>query len=446
MLIVIDPQEMGLYGYDPYMYTFPTVDLFLKSDSLSSFINSSSALPAFYGYFSIVKTILGEDIQLTAKYLPLIGVLSPIFIYIAFKRIAPRNIAFAGALMLPATRTFYLFDSKFVDEILATVLFFVIIAIIFSVKSSRRRRLYLFMPVSLSLSLSHSLFALFCSILLGIFFFIPIVSEYFPSRFQLIDSDPDTNPIYMITLVIFFILILVFFGKGFTSLLFSLFSLDTTLSAHVLQETTKVSELPDLVFRVLILYGLIILFAFLTKSPFEEWEFEFATYSGICLGIFFLLTKLSDTIPIDAIRLLILFLPIIYITTISTVLKIIKQENFAKIIVITLTVILLLTQVTAIQPHVMFSDKSTTRLDEGHYSPQQFKASEWAKKYSDDPVVGFEKGLWLSNDNPYIPYGTQGNCESKLISWRIQQSRSAQNNLNVIFSAGKIKLQKCDLV
>lgn len=443
MLIVVDPQELGLYGYDPYMYTLPTVNLFHQSDSLSSFVNDSNALPAFYGFFSILKVILGKETQLVAKYIPLIGVLSPILLYTAFQRITPSKIAFAGALMLPATRTFYLFDSKFVDEILATILFFAIMAIIFNVGRSGKRKLYLFIPVALALSLSHSLFALFSAILLGIFFFIPQVSEYFPIRFQLIDSDPDTSPTYMTSLLIFLILILVFFGEGFTSLLFSLFSLDTTLSAHALQQTTKVSNLPDLVFRVLILYGLIILIGFLTKVPFQEWEFEFAAYSAICLVIFFLLTKLSESIPVDAIRLLILFLPVIYITTISTVFKLIKQENLAKVIVITLSMILLVTQVTAIQPHVMFSNKSTTQLDEGHYSPQQFKASEWAKKYSDEPVVGYEKGLWLSRDNSYIPYGNQNNCKSKLITRRIHQSQSVNNHLNVIFSAGKIQLQKC---
>ncbi|WP_206750432.1 hypothetical protein, partial [Halorubrum sp. ASP1] len=104
---------------------------------------------------------------------------------------------------------------------------------------------------------------------------------------------------------------------------------------------------------------------------------------------------------------------------------------------------LILTQVAAFDPHVLYTNPDETVIGEGHHTSAQFGASQWTERHYSGAVLGAERSLWVAYDNNYRnPIHGEGACESLLTGWRPETGDSRPSDVSVVFDSTDVSLTR----
>jgi len=127
-LLVVDPLEVGFYGYDPY-YTLRALNEF-RTKGLLWLANNRGAWPAFYAYVWAVTSLLNLEPIVVGKYIPLVAAAIPLACFVALRRLTNLRLAFVTTIGIVGIRTLVNFEMKFLDETIAATLFFMVLAVL----------------------------------------------------------------------------------------------------------------------------------------------------------------------------------------------------------------------------------------------------------------------------------------------------------------------------
>lgn len=444
-LIVIDPVETGLYGHDPYTYTLPALETF-NNVSPSTFINVTEAFPLFYSLSWISLEIYGSSTAVVAKYLPMIILAIPLLFYAGTALRIGSKLALFSSLCLIGTKTFYLFEVKFIEEPLAMVIYFTIINLILLAKHIPRFK-YLLVISSIAVSLSHPTVAVVAILLLGAFA-ITRLGSVVPSRFKP-RSITKYSVIYPIIIASGMTILVLFTGQSIAKLIFGAIFIGSSVPTSAPTPQWEISSLTYTIFLILQAgLAVFVLSAYLSHYRFEHWQLSFSIHSAVMLLIYLLLGPVLITItsaPIDSSRVVLYYVPILILVFISIFKDLFPKEKNTVLMSVFL-VIFLSSQVLSMPPHVLYSDPGHTTVGEGHYTQSQFQASSWVAQFSSDGVVGFERGLWESHNNTYLQ-NQQGNCTNKLFVQRSGVLSHSNLAHSAIYDSGNnIKLYTCTMI
>jgi hypothetical protein len=477
MLIVIDPFEAGLFGYDAYSFTIPALDYLRNGASIGSFVNADGDWPAFYAVVLAFQQLAGVDTGFLSKYFPLFVVVIPFIVYAGVELLATRRIAFYTGMAVASTRTLVLFEIKFVDETIAILLFFT--AIVYLALSTRERQAVVGLSVVITaLALTHHATSAFFSILLACTLGASLVKQVplpgllarrlYPQRGRPIDVGITGT-------------IVVAFGIG-AVFLFLAPQVTTELvnTAHGAlfegQQTAapaqsgsgggifSVSGVPprQLVSRAAILVFALMAgvtaFGVLTRYDAAYWEVGWVGAAGIFAILYFASLVGGRVVPLDPIRILLFLVATITPPTLSVISRVglpprlsqLVSERpvftvFRGLVAVLVVSTLILTQVAAFTPHVLYTNPDETVIGEGHHTSAQFGASQWTERHYSGAVLGAERSLWVAHDNNYRnPTHGKGACKSLLTVWRPETGDTRPADVSVVFDSTGISLTQAN--
>ncbi|SDX32665.1 hypothetical protein SAMN05443574_1306 [Haloarcula vallismortis] len=459
-LIAVDPVEYGLFGHDPYSFTLPAHQIMISNKPpIFEFINLTESWPAFYSLTTILVQITQIETIVMAKYIPLIGATIPLLFFITLRNLMTDKIAFVAALGFTSTRTLPLFEAKFIDETLAVVLFFNLI-LVFSIEYILVDGFQLGIQITgllllFTIILTHPII----SLLSIMFIFIwsgstkILALDLVPNRYKSIDQNV-MSPTIMYGIIGACLFAIVAINSDLT--------VDSIVSLIVSAQTGSGQEVPgpttgqtirNLISAsaivVLLIFSAITAYGFLSSNNYQPWVNSWAIFAGIIGLIYASSLILGRLIPLDPIRLLIIFIPILIAVSIFILHE--SKTTYSTLFLDTITNILIIslivTQVAAIGPHVLYSDPSGTNLQEGHYTKEQFTASEWANNYNDLQIVSYEGGLYVSRGTERVTsyQSMSSKCNNRLYSWREESGQAIPVNNNLIYTSGGVKLSLCNL-
>lgn len=412
LIIVIDPIEVGLYGHDPYTTAVPASRTVIEGNDWTDLTDVRSSWPLFYFLVAILVNILNFPLISLAKFIPLYMILGPLFFFTALRNYASLKIAFISAIGLTGLRTFYLFNSKFVDQTLAILLF---LLVLIAVSIQDERSYFLSLCGIVSLSLTHHATSFNLILLISIWISIELLSRYniIPERISV--SSPRYPSPRLITTIISGILIAIIFmyyaPTFWQELIYN--TIDyigapiQTPESNVTDATglSKTSRLSDTISRFAIplfgIFAIIGVVGILSKAQSTVWMSGWIIYAGVTGALYTITLFGGKVVGLDPIRLLtFLYLPLIppslvFLSHFKNTFGYDSIETAKYLLIIGL----IITQIFAIPSHVMYSNPSETSLQEGHFTESQFAASEWSQKYSNLGIVPYEKGVWVSENN-----------------------------------------------
>ena len=487
-LIVLDPVELGLYGHDPYTFTFPAAWEYLQDPNIPSLMNEQQAWPTLYMLYDALLSITDINPILVGKYLPIITLSIPLFLYTAAVRITNSNVGFLLGMSAAGNRGLFLFEVKFVEEIIAVVYVYLILYLLLKYNKSKKQFL-VFNIISIPLWISHLSSALFINFLIGCVYFVPQITQHLPGRLR--TSPNDSN--YLVPFVVSLIgllTVIFFYSPTFTAqMIISLISTQPNPNS-TLKTVSSISIFSGLFYNALLGgISLYILSKYVSNYEFSSWQISLSVYSSFMLIAYFCIKFIvgSEMVPLDSSRINLFLTPIlllvaytiladrrgsknfesmlftavlllfllqvsilsksgfnnnleeialitVFLIIIALSTYLIESDNSLNYIIIIISILCITTQIFAIPPHVLFTDPSTTSVDEGHYTPSQFETSEWVAKYSEKTVFGYEPGLWVHHGNSFR-YITDGSptCPNYLAVSRIDASQEPQLYSNVIY-------------
>jgi|GEM_PF-3489698 len=211
-LLVVDPLEIGFYGYDPYA-TLRALNQF-QSHGLLWLANKRGAWPSFYAFTWTVTSLLEIEPTTVGKYIPMVAAIIPIACFVAGRRLADSRTAFLASIGVVGIRTLVGFEMKFVDETVATTLFFVIVAIL-AIQGNISKSSRLFTPIvslfAITAVLTHHYVGLLVTILLCIWAVShsTLIDRFIPSTEIPGRPDPSTKTAAVVASVAFVVVLLV---------------------------------------------------------------------------------------------------------------------------------------------------------------------------------------------------------------------------------------------
>lgn len=461
MLVVIDPVEIGLYGYDPYSYTLTSYQTLFESHSVTHFVDVSSSWPAYYHLLASLDLVTAIDLLMIGKYSPLLIAFIPTFLYLTLCRFTSTKIAFLTGMGFASTRTLLAFESKFIDEFPAIFLLFALI-LVFSVdekakysKIGQKRKYIIGCILMIAIVLTHHAAALLA--ISFVFVWTVIVRlinvERLPSRIQPIDDQWSPPLTLTIIGVIGFIGIWIYAAPNFTRIV-SVSLLDSVV--HVSGgEVSGPSTEPSQPIRSLISTSAMGVFAILacinaygvlSKKRLSSWAYVWIIYAGMIGCIYSVFLIVGRFVALDPIRFLIVLIPTILAPALAIIGAKIDSTapQYMKGVSVLIVLSLIITQLAAIPPHVVFSDPSQTEFGEGHYTPAQFSASSWVAEYEEDRgVLAYEHGLWIAKGTENVSNSFVWQCTNQLRVWRAEGFRNYPAREDVLYSAGNIAISKC---
>jgi hypothetical protein len=475
ILVVIDPFETGLFGYDAYSFTIPALDYLRNGASVGAFVNADGDWPAFYAVALAFQQLSGVDTGLLSKYLPLFVVALPFVVYAGVELLATRRIAFYTGMAVASTRTLVLFEVKFVDETIAVLLFFTAIVYL-ALTTHERRAVVGLAAVIAALALTHHATSVFFGILLacmlgaGLIERVPLpgvlARRLYPQR-----GTPVGVGITGTVVVVF----------GVGAVFFFLAPQVTTELVHTAygalfegQQTAapvqsgggggilSVSGVPP---RQLVSRAAILVFALmaavtalgvLTRYDAAYWEVGWVGAAGIFAVLYFASLVGGRVVPLDPIRILLFLVATITPPTLSVVSRVrlpaklsrlVSERRGAHLVRGTVAALivtaLILTQVAAFDPYVLYTNPDETVIGEGHHTSAQFGASQWTERHYSGAVLGAERSLWVAYDNNYRnPIHGEGACESLLTVWRPESGDARPANVSVVFDSADVSLTR----
>ncbi|MFC6974402.1 hypothetical protein ACFQL1_06600 [Halomicroarcula sp. GCM10025709] len=152
-LLVVDPLEVGFYGYDPYRTLQTTVEF--REHGPLWIAGKRASWPAFYALVWIIKFLTGGEISSFGRFLPLFTLIVPTMLYAFARKLIDDDSAFLVAMGLVGVRTLFTFEIKFIDESLAFVLFFALLLSLRLIASDGRPAKYLCYLFATATVLAH---------------------------------------------------------------------------------------------------------------------------------------------------------------------------------------------------------------------------------------------------------------------------------------------------
>ncbi|MGB9960686.1 hypothetical protein ACOZ32_00495 [Halobacterium sp. MBLA0001] len=449
--------EFGLFGYDPYIRTLPELHGFINFTSLSEYINDGASWPLFYSLVSIGWEVSGTEIDVFSKYIPMISITLPSLYYLFLRRLYNWRIAGAAATGFASVRTLLMFETKFVDELHAVILVFICLLAVSMGTKKWTHKIQLIIT-TIAISLSHHLTA----VIAALFFTTKLISgqaaEYIPT-FRNETADNDLIPSLILYLMV--TTIFVYFAQDFV-LRFGVKVLrflngESIASApaggvsglqHV-EGLNLLAYISRLSILVLAIMALLHIYLFFSHHENSDYELTLIFFSGIISSIYLGLLVVGTIIPVDPIRFLIFLSATILPPALMAIFKLTEShtlESVSTILASFLICLFILTQISAIPPHVMQSDVETTVIGQGHYSNAQFQSSEWASKYHNGRIAGYEWGLWAAEENEFIDpiYVDNDDCGSTVLVWRNDSHINDSSLSSPIYTTGELDLINCE--
>lgn len=467
-LIVVDPLEVGFYGYDPY-WTLRDAMVF-QSDGPIRLAREQFAWPGFYGFLWVVTSIVSLPVETVGKYLPLIAVLTPLFVYLFARRLLDHRTAFVAAMGFAGVRTLYTFQVKFIDETPAFVLFFALLLVLLITSESRRRTATaaLTLLVALGTILTHHYVGALVVVLLVLW---DLSRWEFGVPAGLRDLSWPVSRRTTVTGLVFVAMFLVV-APQFVGFLTSIADLSPGVEIESGQTPEQFGGGDDgqvqpgegiggggaagagsadsLRFRQLLAANLVLLgILSIVVLGARHWIVEahpallvVGAFGGLLAVGYGYSVLFGPVIPLDPSRYL-LYMTGLLLVAAGYVLDRVDLIHRPRTLFSTLVALLVVSQVVLLPPAVLYSDQAETIVGEDHYSPSQFAASEWVAEYDGEQVVGWEGGLWLANGIRQLGYGTEVDC-SVLRVWRVDAPSTPERPTDTeVYANGRMRLSRC---
>lgn len=455
MLIVIDPVEMGLYGHDPYITTIPETRRMLSGLDPNTFVSRGrNSWPLFYGLASILT--LFAPLGNVAKYSPLLTAVLPLLLFIGLRRRIGAQTAGVTALSFASTRTLMMFETKFVDETLAVTLLGLAVATLLWDRNWRHS-VIAFIAI-FGVGLTHHVISVMLMLVLISWWSLPVVLGFrelpIPQRLQPVPNSDGGRPTGFFTALGGFAAAMVFLYWGDEFLRYTLGSVLISASTGSTREVAGVASnapksraiLSSAALIVLIVFALIIAYGFVSHTRYPEWLLGWSAAAGVIATIYAIFLFYGSLVPLAPIRLLIVLMILVqgagFAIAFTEGIQVF-DEHVVALVLVFLASGVVVTQLAAIPPHVLYSNPGETSLTEGHYTPQQWKASEFVSGYGSHEVAALEHGLWGANDVTTVRL-TKGENQCDYIQvWRREAHIRPPSTQNLIYSAGDIRLSLC---
>lgn len=468
-MIVVDPLEVGFYGYDPYV-TLQTA-LEFRTDGPIEVARNWFAWPLFYAFLWIVTSIVGVPIEIAGKYLPLISVITPLLLFLFARRVTTTRTAFIAAMGFAGVRTLYAFQVKFIDETPAFILFFaLLLLLVVRVDTGRRSPVsYLALAVALGAVLTHH----YVGALVGLVLVLWDLSRAdltIPSRVR--EIEWPFSRLTSTTGLVFVAMFLVV-APQFLGFLGSVADLSTSVEIESAggsqtqtaenggqsqvggsdgrSQVSAADERSLLRFWQLVIANLVLLAILsLVVLGFRQWIVDakpallaIGTFGGLLYIGFGYSVVFGPIIPLDPSRYLLYMIGTLLIVS-GFVLESLDWFRRPSALFSMIAVLLVVTQLVLIPPAVLYSSQAETVLGEDHYSPSQFDASEWVAEYGGEEVVGWERGLWLANGIHRVEHGTSGiDCAVYHVWRRDAPGGTLSQTAVVTYNNGEVMLYHC---
>jgi hypothetical protein len=430
-LIVIDPVEIGLYAGDP-AGTYKRLLKFQATSDLGSLLTDVD-WPLLYVFTDLMATILGIKTIITAKYLPLVSILVPVFFYLFARLVSSHKSAHFSTLGVIVLRNTAIFHSKFVDETIAIGFSFLCLYLImFAFTQSTgwsRRVIGLALISATALVLSHPMAALLSG---GIILAISIAAGYRDPPLIHTKTEYEFRAgITISLLIIISVTGLYVFTVLNSSAGFFASPVPTKSGAPSIGGSTTMLE--DILIALSVyghvlvigLLSLIVLLGTISKRvPTSQWDVAWAIIGGILTGLYAGQVLVGRLLGYDPVRYLIFFIPFILLYSMKVIeSQKIRQYSPTKrtVMQITLIMLVVVTQISAIAPHVMYSDPSTKPLDaKGHFTPSDYSMIDFSTNYvsEDIQVIAYETPLWKYDNKSIWVQTSLRECNNTLVANR----------------------------
>ena len=479
MLIVIDPFEAGLFGYDAYSFTIPALDYFRNGVSIGEFVSDDGDWPAFYAVALVLQQLTGVDTVVLSKYLPLFVVAVPYVAYAGIEQFATRRIAFHTGMVVASTRTLLLFEVKFVDETIAVLLFFTAIVYL-ALTAGTRRAVVGFAVVVTALVLTHHATSLFFGILMIGLIGGPLLARaplpdllarrVVPQRGTPIGVRITGAVLVAAGVAAVFLFLAPQLTTGLIETAFeSLFGSRETTSAVQSGSGGGLFSISGVPPRQLVSRAALPLFALmagvaalgiLTRYKTAYWEFGWTAAAGVFAVLYLLSVVGGRVVPLGPIRILLFLVATLTPVTLSVVSRVRSPARLRNqlaqispdrrdvrvmrgVVAVLIVSLLIMTQVAAFDPHILYTNPDKTVIGEGHHTSAQFGASQWTEQHYSGGAVGAERSLWVAHDNSYRnPLHGEGACETLLTAWRPGTGDARPENVSIVFDSTDISLTR----
>jgi hypothetical protein len=199
-------------------------------------------------------------------------------------------------------------------------------------------------------------------------------------------------------------------------------------------------------------------FGVLTRYDAAYWEVGWVGAAGIFAMLYFASLVGGRVVPLDPIRILLFLVATITPPTLSVISRAQLPSRLSRlaperrvssvirsVVAVLIVSALILTQVAAFDPHVLYTNPDETVIGEGHHTSAQFGASQWTERHYSGAVLGAERSLWVAYDNNYRnPIHGEGACESLLTVWRPETGDARPSDVSVVFDSTGVSLTRAD--
>jgi hypothetical protein len=198
-------------------------------------------------------------------------------------------------------------------------------------------------------------------------------------------------------------------------------------------------------------------FGVLTRYDAAYWEVGWVGAAGIFAMLYFASLVGGRVVPLDPIRILLFLVATITPPTLSVIsrasppgLSRLASDRrvfsvIRSVVAVLIVSALILTQVAAFEPHVLYTNPDQTVIGEGHHTSAQFGASQWTERHYSGAVLGAERSLWVAYDNNYRnPIHGEGACKSLLTVWRPETGDARPSDVSVVFDSTGVSLTRAD--
>lgn len=455
-LIVIDPVELGLFGYDPGLSMQALA--VLQSEGVSAAIATNITYPAIHVLASVLIELLGLPPTPVAKYLPLTVAFTPVILFIALRRLLDDTYATMVAITFGSVRALLMFETKFIDESLAVTLFLTLILIVCVGNLGRMK--FIGLPVAATLALSHHSFSILVGLFLltwGAFEMVSGMTVFADRPNRLVPAAHLRNSKQLLSWSILIFLLsvtVVRFGSpeefdqlAATVVLSTLSAQPSVTEGSV---TTPVVGVRGAILRAAVpllgVYALITVFGIFSKKRYPAWVYGWTGFGGIT-GVFFVIaTALGRVLQLDPIRFYIPFCVSTVVAAAGVVRSVRSRVKLVESLFVLLTIAFIITQALALPPPVLFSDTGDVTPIEDHYARQQFAAGNWAGEYMNSTnIAGVERDVWYYGG---VEFATTKETNPRCANWAVSRwtdvsSADFPEPPHVIYDNGPLSLERC---
>ncbi|MBV0925199.1 hypothetical protein KTS45_13420 [Halomicroarcula limicola] len=492
VLIIIDPFEPELYGYDSFNLLNDWVFYLNYDITIETFVSLSEERPFFFQFSNIIYRLL--DIVLVdllhiydridpltvAKYIPLLSVFTPYLFYVALSKFTNARRALVVAFGFASVRTFLLIESQFINEMFGLFLFVLLLTLVPRIES-RNVSVAVLGALGVALAGTHHFAASVATGFFGLWLGVSLLStSSLPYRVPYLPRflpNPTRRRAPIRNLAIATIAIgvvnLYFFSYIQTGMSIDLVNafinrllLDGSTGGATGNIGSGVGGEGNTVRTLLSSYGAILVLGLLaainaatilTSYDNAVWETAWVVYNGILSVAYVLFLVIGRLVWLDPSRFLVFLLPFLLGVAIHALGEYrfhVTEWGASDIQIGSLIVILLVvTQTAAIPSYVLETDPSTSAIGESHNTVQHLSASDWLQTTGTKPVVSWEGVVWGVRNGHKIRSFEEfdGDCGDGLyIEWREAAARSlgrsredVLSQYSVIYSSGDVSLGYC---